>query len=54
MRHIQIGALYNFSYISKEFLELLQHFEKLLDEEELEDEEQRTSVCRSFTNLVEP
>lgn len=43
MRRVQIGALCSFSYVSKEFLELLQHFEQLLDDEELEDEEQRTS-----------
>lgn len=42
MQKIQIGALYMFSYISKEFLDLLKHYEELLDEEEVDDEEERT------------
>ncbi|KNB46331.1 hypothetical protein JH06_0837 [Blastocystis sp. subtype 4] len=42
MQRIQIGALYMFSYVSKEFLELLTHFEELIDDEEVDDEEKRT------------
>ena len=49
MQKIQIGALYMFSYISKEFLDLLKHYEELLDEEEVDDEEERTY---SFVSLI--
>lgn len=44
MQRIQIGALYMFSYVSKEFLELLMHFEELIDDEEVDDDEKRTSL----------
>lgn len=37
MKRIQIGALYMFSYVSKDFLEILKHFEEMLDSED-EDE----------------
>ena len=55
MQRIQIGALYMFSYVSKEFLELLTHFEELIDDEEVDDEEKRTFaydlwfICRTLT-----
>lgn len=48
MQKIQIGALYMFSYVSKEFLDLLKHYEELLDEEEVDDEEERTYLFVSF------
>ena len=39
MKRIQLGSLYMFSYISQEVLELLDHFQELLEEEELGEEE---------------
>lgn len=44
MRRLQIGALYMFSYITQDVLELLERYEEFLnDEESLEDEEQSYS-----------
>ena len=42
MKRIQIGALYTFSYVSKEFLELLMHFEDMLDDEKVDEEDHIT------------
>lgn len=51
MKRIQIGALYMFSYVSMDFLEMLKHFEDMLDSEEQDDVEERTlSFSLSFTN----
>ena len=51
MKRIQIGALYMFSYVAKDFLEMLKHFEDMLDSEEQDDVEERTlSFSLSFTN----
>ena len=50
MKRIRIGALYMFSYVSKDFLEMLKHFEDMLDSEEQDDVEERTlSFSLSFT-----
>ena len=42
MQKLQIGALYMFSYVSKEFLEMLKYYEESLFDEESDDEEERT------------
>lgn len=42
MQRLQIGALYMFSYVSKEFLEILKHYEDLLEEIDVDEEEERT------------
>ena len=42
MKRIQIGALYTLSYVSKEFLELLMHFEDMLDDEKVDEEDHIT------------
>ena len=42
MQRLQIGALYTFSYVSKEILDILKHFEELLEEEDGEEDEERT------------
>ena len=42
MQKLQIGALYMFSYVSKEFLEMLKYYEVSLFDEESDDEEERT------------
>lgn len=42
MQKIQIGALYMFSYVSKEFLDILKHYEEMLEDEDADDEEERT------------
>lgn len=42
MQKLQIGALYMFSYVSKEFLEMLKYYEDSLFDEESDDEEERT------------
>ena len=44
MKRIQLGSLYMFSYISQEVLELLDHFQELLEEEELGEEECLSTV----------
>ena len=31
-----------FSYVTKDFLDLLKHYEELIEEEEVDDEEMRT------------
>lgn len=49
MRRLQIGALYMFSYITQDVLELLERYEEFLnDEESLEDEEQSYSFSIVF------
>ena len=46
MQRLQIGALYMFSYVSKEFLEILKYYEDLLEEVDVDEEEERTlMVC---------
>lgn len=42
MKRIQIGAMYMFSYVSKDFLEILKHFEEMLDSEDEDEMEERT------------
>ena len=42
MQKLQIGALYMFSYVSKEFLEMLKYYEDSLFDGESDDEEERT------------
>lgn len=42
MKRIQIGALYMFSYVSKDFLEILKYFEEMLDSEDEDEMEERT------------
>ncbi|KAK8823397.1 hypothetical protein WA577_002318 [Blastocystis sp. JDR] len=44
MKRIQIGALYMFSYVSKDFLEILKHFEEMLDSEDEDEMEERTTL----------
>ncbi|CBK24363.2 uncharacterized protein [Blastocystis hominis] len=44
MQRLQIGALYMFSYVSKEFLEILKHYEDLLEEIDVDEEEERTTL----------
>lgn len=40
MQKLQIGALYMFSYITQDILELLERYQDMLDEEEsLEEDE---------------
>ena len=34
-----------FSYVTKDFLDLLKHYEELIEEEEVDDEEMRTYFC---------
>lgn len=42
MKRIQLGSLYMFSYVSKEMLEMLEHCQELLeDEENLEEDSLR-------------
>ena len=49
MKRLQIGALYMFSYITQDVLELLERYEEFLnDEESLEDEEQSTVTTTSL------
>ena len=46
LQRLQIGALYMFSYVSKEFLEILKYYEDLLEEVDVDEEEERTlMVC---------
>ncbi|KAK8796889.1 hypothetical protein WA588_001015, partial [Blastocystis sp. NMH] len=54
MKRIQIGALYTFSYVSKEFLELLMHFEDMLDDEKVDEEDHITTLTgrQSVTTLI--
>lgn len=39
MKRIQLGSLYMFSYVSKEILEVLEHCQELLEEEESSEED---------------
>ncbi|CBK24507.2 uncharacterized protein [Blastocystis hominis] len=44
MKRIQLGSLYMFSYVSKEMLEVLEHCQELLEEEESSEEDGLSTV----------
>lgn len=54
MQRLQIGALYMFSYVSKEFLEILKSYEDLLEELDVDDEEERTYPSYRFPSPIAP
>ena len=42
MQRVQIGALYMFSYVTQEVLELLERYQDMLDEEDNLEEDELT------------
>lgn len=48
MQHLQIGALYMFSYVSKELLEEMESLKDMLSEEEMTTEEDVTWCLKGW------
>lgn len=55
MQRLQIGALFMFSRVSQEIIELMQKYQEMLDDEDQLDEDEQTLVtgyavmCRTVT-----